>query len=217
MQNLIATVAPAAILATVSDAPSEAPAIEAATPAKPSKPAKPHRVKAAKPAKPAVIVPAAAPAAPAETSDRIAERLAAREAISAYYGTGSVPFKAASDTFAPFRTDKAPKNATTRQAALLAAMLVSGDNVQPNGNFKRGGFTHNGKPVQPETGCLSDMHGRVITHVSGPLAGKLARDAVFNIDLAKAKAEISANLGDALGKLALARIAALSRKLAKAA
>jgi len=215
MQTLVNAIAPVALPALVSPNPAT-PAPEAATPAKPSKPAKPHRVKAAKPATPPVVAPAAAAPA-AETSDRIAERLAAREAISAYYGTGSVPFKAASDTFAPFRTDKAPKNATTRQAALLAAMLVSGDNVQPNGNFKRGGFTHNGKPVQPETGCLSDMHGRVITHVSGPLAGKLARDAVFNIDLAKAKAEISANLGDALGKLALARIAALSRKLAKAA
>jgi hypothetical protein len=214
MQNLLSTVAPVALPSLVSPNPAT-PAPEATTTEAASKPAKPHRVKAAKPATPATVVAPAA--APAETTDRIAERIAAREAISAYYGAGSIPFKAASDTFAPFRTDKAPKNATTRQAALLAAMLISGDNVAPNGDFKRGGFTHNGKPVQPETGCLSDMHGRVITHVSGPLAGKLARDAVFNIDLAKAKAEISANLGDALGKLALARINTLQRKQAKAA
>ena len=90
-------------------------------------------------------------------------------------------------------------------------MLLAGDNVKPNGQFTRGGFIMpdtDGKPraVQPETGCLSDMHGRLIRHISGPLAGKQSRDAVFAIDLKAARAEISALLGDKLAKPALARI-----------
>lgn len=175
-------------------------------PTKANKPAKPATANTKAAAKPASPVIAATDAAADSINARAAERIAARDAIATYYGAGSIPFKAASDTFAPFRTDKAPKRATARQAALLAAMLVSGDNVQPNGNFTRGGFIHNGLHVQPETGCLSDMHGRCVAHVSGPLAGKQSRDAVFNIDLATARAEISALLGDKLGKLALAKI-----------
>ncbi len=171
-----------------------------------NKPAKPS----ARAAKPQAAKPAAPAAIPADT-DRAAERKAGASAVRAYYAGGSLPFKAASDTFAPFRTDKPAKRATERQAALLAAMLLAGDNIKPNGQFTRGGFVmpdENGKPrnVQPETGCLSDMHGRVIKHVSGPLAGKQSRDAIFAIDLKAARAEISALIGDKLAKPAIVRI-----------
>lgn len=209
MRNSTKAIAPAAPVTAIAIRDADAAAIAAKSAklaatrtAKPSKPA------AAKPAKPAATVAPSVPASDA-TSDRTAERIAARDAVSTYYNGRSLPFKSASDTFAAFRTDKAPKAPTTRQAALLAAMLISGDNVQPNGQFKRGGFVFDGRNVQPETGCLSDMHGRTVSHVSGPLAGKLARDAIFAIDLPKARAEISANIGDAIGKLAIARIDAL--------
>ncbi len=177
-------------------------------PTKANKPAKPATAKraAAKPAKPATAKPANAAPADKPAIDIGAERKAATDAIRSYYSGASLPFKAASDKFAPFRTDKAPKRATERQAALVAAMLLAGDNIQPNGNFVRGGFTFDGRNVQPETGCLSDMHGRIIKHVSGPLAGKQARESVFNIDLATARAEISAHLGDKLAKPALAKL-----------
>ena len=202
MQNANTSSAPVAFVlgAAATEAPTEAPA--SVTPA------------TAKPA------PAPAVAAPAADTDRSAERLAARTAIADYYsGAGkSIPFKAASDTFAEIRLDKAPKAATTRQAALLAAMLIAGDNVKPNGNFVRGGFTFDGKHVQPETGCLSDMLGRTIKHISGPLTGKQAREAIFRIDLARARTEISAHLGDKLGKQALAKLDKLNPpKPAKAA
>lgn len=178
-----------------------------ATTATNAKPAKPARVKAVKPAaqKPVIAETPAIVAKP-DTSDKQAERIAAFEAICAFYSGTSQPFKSASDTFSLFRTDKAPKAATNRQAALIAAMLLAGDNIQPDGTFKRGGFTHNGRSVQPETGCLSDMHGRILTYVSGALIGSEARNATFRIDLAKARAEISARLGDKLGKLPLAKI-----------
>lgn len=173
----------------------------AAKPRAPKPSAKPA-VAAAKPAKP-----------PVDTEARQAERIAARAAIADFYsGAGkSIPFKAASDTFAPFRTDKPAKAPTTRQAALLACMLLAGDNIGRDGTFKRGGFVHDGRAVQPETGCLSDMHGRVVRHVSGPLAGREARNSIFRLDLAVAETEIRANLGDKLGKLALARIAELRK------
>lgn len=173
--------------------------------------AKPERKPRAKP----VAGNPAAPAKPpvADTDARHAERIAAREAISAFYsGAGkSLPFKSASDTFAAVRLDKAPKAPTTRQAALLAAMLLAGDNIGRTGRFTRGGFQHDGRNVQPETGCLSDMLGRVISHVSGPLTGREARNAVFAVDLTKAETEIRAHIGDKLGKLALARIASLRK------
>lgn len=183
MQSTITTAAPAA--------------------AKPAKPAKAAKPVAAKPVN--LAKPSDATADTASTT-RADERIAAAAAVRDFYTGKSLPFKAASDTFATLRLDKPAKAATTRQAALIAAMLLSGDNVKRNGHFTRGGFIHDGKAVQPETGCLSDMLGRVVKHVSGPLTGKQARDAVFSIDLKLARAEISAHLGDKLGKLALARI-----------
>jgi hypothetical protein len=203
-------------LATVptSDVPAttEAPTVAAPATAKRAKPtAKPV---AAKPSKRAdKPVPAVATKPEPDTSDRSAERIAARTAIADYYsGAGkSIPFKSASDTFAPLRLDKAPKAATVRQAALLAAMLISGDNIKRNGQFTRGGFIFDGKHVQPETGCLSDMLGRVVHHVNGPLAGREARTATFRVDLAKARAEISGLLGDKLAKQALAKLDSFKR------
>lgn len=189
-----------------------------AVPAKPAKAAKP-----AKPAKPAKLPAAQKPAAKPETTDidmRRAEREAGRIAIADYYsGIGkSIPFKSASDTFAEIRLDKQPKAPTVRQAALLAAMLCAGDNIDKRGQFKRGGFIHDGKRVQPETGCLSDMLGRTVFHVNGPLSGKHAIDATFRIDLKRARAEIQAALGDKLGKAAIAKLDKLApAKPAKAA
>lgn len=200
MQN-ISNLSPAA--STVEAASVSVPAIAAPEAAAPAKPAKPAKPRAAKPA-PVAAKPVPVPAAPA--SDVAAERKAARDAISTYYSGRSLPFKSASDTFATLRTDKAAKAPTTRQAALLAAMLIAGDNVNKRGEFKRGGFTYDGRNVQPETGCLSDMLGRAVYYVSGPLSGKQARDAIFRIDLARARAEISAQLGDSLAKLAIAKL-----------
>lgn len=200
MQTNETNIAPvAATPATETATQPVAPVAETtAAPAKPRKPAKP---KAAKPAN--IPAPVAA-----DTSDRQAERLAARTAIADYYGGAgkSVPFKSASDTFAAIRLDKQPKAPTTRQAALLAAMLLAGDNIDKRGRFTRGGFTYDNRAVQPETGCLSDMLGRTVFHVSGPLTGKQARDAVFRIDLKRARSEISAMLGDKLAKPALAKL-----------
>lgn len=142
---------------------------------------------------------------------RAARKLAA-DAVSAYYSNASLPFKAAADKFADLRTDKAPKRATQRQAALLASMLCAdGDNIASDGTFKRGGFVLDGKHVQPETGCLSDMLGRVITYVSGPISGRGQADSVLRIDLAKAATEIREHIGGALASASLARIEALTK------
>jgi len=144
-------------------------------------------------------------------SRREARKLAA-DAVAAYYDGASLPFKAAADRFADLRTDKAPKRATQRQAALLASMLLAGDNVKRDGTFKRGGFTLDGKAVQPETGALSDMLGRVVTYVSGPTSGAGQSDAVLKIDLKRAQAEIRELIGGKLAAAALARIEALGVK-----
>lgn len=186
------------------------------------------QTKAAKPAKAASRASKPAPAKPApataETGDRAAERAVAAAAVRDYYAGRSLPFKSASDRFADLRLDKQPKAATERQAALLAAMLAAdtAGNIQRDGTFTRGGFRLPARlflpsapadqtlPCQPETGCLSDMLGRVVTYVSGPTSGKQQRDTVLRIDLAAARAEISAKLGDKLGKAALARIDALA-------
>lgn len=195
--------APVATVSPATDAPAPNAPVAVDAPAKPKRSrAKPV---AAKPAKPAVI---AAPATDASkpAADTSAERIAARDAIRGYYGGSSLPLKAASDTFALYRTDKQPKRATERQAALLATIILLSSDIDKRGAFTRGGLQHDGKAVQPETGCLSDMHGRVISHVSGPLVGKQARDARFRINLKLARSEISALLGDKLGKLAIAKI-----------
>lgn len=185
--------------------------------------AKPKRAR--KPAsKPKAAKPVAKPAPVADTSDRNAERAAAAAAVSAYYGGRSLPFKSASDRFADLRLDKQPKAATQRQAALLAAMLAAdtAGNIKPDGSFVRGGFKLPARlfdpkapaeavvSCQPETGCLSDALGRVVSYVSGPTAGKAQRDTVLRVDLKRARAEISAHIGDKLGKLAIKRIDALA-------
>jgi len=177
-------------------------------------------VKAGNPRPEAVAKPDTSNAKADATAKRQAERAAAHDdrrearklaadAVRAYYAQASLPFKAAADRFSPLRLDKAPKAATTRQAALLASMLLAGDNVKAGGVFTRGGFVIDGRNVQPETGCLSDMLGRVISYVAGPLDGANARDATFSIDLKRAADEITSHLGGALGKAALARIAQL--------
>lgn len=209
MQNLSETntVAPSIAAETPSATPASKPAPKAAS--------KPKAKRIAKPAPVPVIVK--------PDSDRAIERAVAATAVATYYAGKSLPFKAASDTFRPLAVNT--KAATQRQAALFAAMLASdlAGNIKPDGTFTRGGFRlparlFNPKApadatvaCQPESGCLSDANGRVISYVSGPLTGKAQREAIYRIDLAKAAAEISATLGDKLGKLALARIAALRK------
>jgi hypothetical protein len=215
MQNIVTETATPAAAANVSSAKPET-----ATPAKRAtrKPAKPAA--AAKPE-----TPAAAAAAKPDNSARDAERQAASLAIAEFYAGRSLPFKSASDAFAALRLDKAPKAATQRQAALLCVMLAAdtAGNIKPNGEFTRGGFriparliNPQAKPgdmlaVQPETGCLSDMLGRTVHYVSGPTSGKAQRETVLRVDLARAKAEISAHIGDKLAKPALAAIARLTK------
>lgn len=192
----------------------QANAPRAAKPAKQAAPAKPETAKAAKPAKPTQAEREAAQAAKQAAREsgladvRAARKLAA-DTVAAYYNGASLPFKAAADRFADLRTDKAAKRPSQRQAALLASMLLAGDNIKPDGTFTRGGFTLDGKRVQPETGCLSDMLGRAVHYVSGPLSGRGQIDTVLRVDLETAKTEITGQIGGALAKQALERIAAL--------
>jgi hypothetical protein len=162
-------------------------------------------------------------AKPAVADTRPIERAVAALAVAEYYTGKSLPFKSASDRFADLRTDKPAKAATTRQAALIAAMLAAdtSGNIKPSGDFKRGGFMLPARlfdakapadklvACQPETGCLSDMLGRAVTYISGPTSGKAQADTVLRLNLDIAATEISAQIGDKLAKPALARIAAL--------
>lgn len=146
----------------------------------------------------------------AAVNDRSEARKLAAQAVNAYYNGASLPFKAAADRFADLRTDKPAKKPTQRQAALLASMLLAGDNVQADGTFTRGGFTIDGKRVQPETGALSDMLHRVIHYVSGPTSGNGQAESILRIDLARAAVEIREQIGGALASAALSRIEALT-------
>lgn len=183
-------------------------------------PAKPKPATAKRAAKPEAVAKPDKPSAAARDAKRVqalSERTEARtlaaKAVRAYYGEASLPFKAAADTFAPLRTDKAPKRATLRQSALLASMLLAGNNIKRDGTFTRGAFVIDGRNVQPETGALSDMLGRVVHYVSGPLSGANQRDAVFRVDLKRAAAEIREHVGEKLAGPALARLAELGVKL----
>jgi len=146
----------------------------------------------------------------AAVNDRSEARKLAAQAVNAYYNGASLPFKAAADRFADLRTDKPAKKPTQRQAALLASMLLAGDNVQADGTFTRGGFTIDGKRVQPETGALSDMLHRVVHYVSGPTSGNGQAESILRIDLARAAVEIREQIGGALASAALARIDTLT-------
>lgn len=210
MQNVNEATAPVVTVAST----------EAAAPAPAKRTRKPATAKADKPAKAERVAKPAAPAKPdqaerqaareASLNDRRQARIDAAKAVAQYYAGSSLPFKAAADRFADLRLDKAAKRPSQRQAALLASMLLAGDNVKANGTFTRGAFVIDGRNVQPETGALSDMLGRVISYVSGPVSGNGQRDAVFRIDLAKARAEISEQIGGALARAAIARIDTLA-------
>lgn len=176
------------------------------------------------PAKPeAVAKPAKRTANPEAAAKREAERVAqldavrearklASEAVRSYYDGASLPFKAAADRFADLNTAKQPKRATQRQAAALAAMLLAGDNIKRDGTFTRGAFVIDGRNVQPETGVLSDMLGRVVSYVSGPISGAGQRDAVFKLNLKAAYGEIQALVGGKLASAALRKLEALGVK-----
>lgn len=165
---------------------------------------------AAKPVAPAAAKPA--PVGPS-ISD---ERAAAARAVGEFYTSGtSFPFKSASVKLSDINANNA-KAPSVRTAALVAAMLAySGDNIKPDGTFTRGGFlvpakliNPDAKPsdklhAMPESGCLGNMLGRVVSHVSGPLGGKQARDGIFRIDFAAARIELQ-QLGDVHAKPALA-------------
>lgn len=197
----------------------EAPATVA--PAKAKRVRKPATVKAdAKPEAPAKpdtsAKRAASEAKQAERANAIDARREARklaaDAVSTYYAGASLPFKASADRFSDLRLDKTPKRATQRQAALLASMLLAGDNIKRDGTFTRGAFELDGKRVQPETGALSDMLGRVVSYVSGPTSGAGQSDTVLRIDLKRAQAEIRELIGGKLASAALTRIEALGVK-----
>lgn len=211
MQNVNA-IAPAAASSDIADIAAPVATVAKAKRAPKAKAAKPATAKAERVAKPDASEAKAAKAIERQANTdatREARKLAA-DAVKTYYGGNSLPFKAAADRFAPIRLDKPAKRATERQAALLASMLLAGDNIKRDGTFTRGAFVIDGRNVQPETGCLSDMLNRVITYVSGPTDGNGQRDAVYRIDLAKARAEITAHIGGALAKASLARIDALA-------
>lgn len=174
-------------------------------------------------AKPPKAANAAKPVQTPVTVDPNVNRAVAAAAVSAYYSNASLPFKSALDRFADLRLDKAAKRPSQRQAALLCVMLAYSDgNIGRNGEFKRGSFKlpatlFNPKAdklalvtCQPETGCLSDMLGRVVHYVSGPTSGKQQADTVLRIDFTAARREISEQIGGALAKQALAKLDALA-------
>lgn len=203
----IAPVSPVvAIEAPATVAPAKAKRVRVAKPvtvkadAKPEAPAKPDTS-----AKRAALEAKQAERANALDARREARKLAA-DAVATYYGGNSLPFKAAADRFSDLRLDKAPKRATQRQAALLASMLLAGDNIKRDGTFTRGAFELDGKRVQPETGALSDMLGRVVSYVSGPTSGAGQSDTVLRIDLKRAQAEIRELIGGKLAAAALKRL-----------
>lgn len=179
-------------------------AAKSATPAKatakPAKPAKPV------PAKPTAEARAKAQA-DANDSRRLARDVAAR-AVAEFYSGASKPFKAASDRFSDLNANNA-KAPSPRQAGLMLALITYGrGNIKANGHFVRGGFivpakliNPNAKPdetvrAQPESGCLGNMLGRTVKHVSGPVTGKAQSEAVFSLDAKRALAEIQAAFGD---------------------
>jgi hypothetical protein len=212
MQNEANTTAPAATPAIVA---------VAATPATPATPAP----KAArKPAAPKAATPAveAQPVAAKPVSTYADERAAAAIAVAAFYSGASLPFKAASAKLSDLNPAN-PKKPSVRTAALVAAMLA----YAPSGTFdKRGHFTRGAFRVparlldpkakadamlaaMPESGCLGNMLGRVVKHISGPVGGKNARDGIFALDFAAARVELQ-QLGDATAKPALAVLAKLA-------
>lgn len=203
----------ATVAAQAKRAKADAKRATAKAPAKPAakaaRNAKPETV--AKPAKRDNAERDAARQA-ALTATREARKLAA-DAVKAYYAGASLPFKAAADTFSPTDPKRQPKRATMRQAALQASMLLAGDNVKRDGTFTRGAFVIDGRNVQPESGCLSDMLNRAVTYVSGPTSGAAQRDAVYRFDLKTVRAEITALLSPgALRTKALQRLDALGVK-----
>lgn len=205
--NAIAPIAPATAIAPVAAIvpASETPTVAAPTVAPKAK----RQPKAATPK------PIAAPVIPASESFADARRAAAF-AVGAFYTSGpSFPFKPASANLSDINTTNA-KNPSVRTAALVAAMLAyAGDNIKADGTFVRGGFrvparliNPNAKPsdtfaAMPESGCVGNMLGRVLHYVSGPIGGKNARDGIFRIDFAAARAELQ-QLGDSVAKPALA-------------
>jgi len=172
--------------------------------------------------KPLGTAPAAKPVAPdlAAGVDRATQRAAAAAAVAAFYAGDSKPFKPTSSarTFRPLNTslNTAP---TPRQAALLAAIYTYGaGNLQADGTFTRGAFIVPARlagidstdtvRAMPESGCLSNMLGRVVTYVSGATAGRDCGDAIYKLDHGKAKAEIQRFLGDAAARVVDSFIAA---------
>lgn len=183
--------------------------------------------KAAKPVIAPEAKPEAAPAAakPSDAIDYAAERNAAATAVSAYYSGASLPFKSAHASLSDLNSNNA-KRPSVRTAALVAAMLAYGDKAfNADGTFARGAFRVPAKLINPEakpgdmlaampeSGCLGNMLGRVVHHVSGPIGGKHARDGIFRLDYAAARVELQ-QLGDATAKPALAVLNRLAKRAA---
>ena len=142
----------------------------------------------------------------AELSERRMARIAAANAVSAFYEGKSLPFKAAADKFRPlnFNLTRTP---TRRQSALMVSMLLNGDeNVKKDGTFTRGAFLvpDDGgvkRQCQPESGCLGDMLGRAVKYISGPKDGREQRHQVLQFDWPTVKREIAASFGDKAAKI----------------
>lgn len=176
-------------------------------------------------AKPATAKPATKPAAPKAAKPATEakpvstygdERRAAAIAVGAFYSGASLPFKAASAKLSDLNPANV-KKPSPRTGALVAAMLAysTADTFDKAGNFQRGAFRVPARLINPdasadamlaampESGCLGNMLGRVVSHVSGPIGGKQARDGTFRLDYAAARTELQ-QLGDAVAKPALA-------------
>lgn len=144
----------------------------------------------------------------AANDTRRLERQAASAAVGAYYSGPSRPFKSAHDRFADINPANG-KSASTRQAALMLALITyGGGNMRSDGTFVRGAFTvparlvnPSAKPgetvrAQPESGCLGNMLGRACDLVSGPTSGREQSATVYRLRIKQALAEIQASFGD---------------------
>lgn len=151
--------------------------------------------------------------------DTRAEAVAIAQAMAEYYEGKSLPFKPAHRKLSPLNPSNG-KSATVRQAALIAAILAYGQNLEvtPEGvTFTRTGFTvpfgKKGKPkvmaqAKPESGCLGNLiGGGAIVHTGGALDSD---DAQFTIPIDKAK-EYLALLPQRQRKASYARLARLAK------
>lgn len=146
-----------------------------------------------------------------DLTERLLAKRAAALAVREFYPGPSLPFKAAADlryraaiNFARFTPGSI--SGTERTAAALAAILCY-CNVAPDGTFVRGSGAVPrvmlGLPADPahptlaagiESGVLSRLIGTgAISYVSGAIHGIGAENAVYRVNLGKARANMQAH------------------------